>query len=78
MFSCVLEKNNIQASMSRAWFQAHFPGQLNPKNKQTWKNIVVSCNEKIDTVKDSDLNFFWAPKLSAGGLNFGLDSQYGN
>ena len=30
------------------------------------------------TVKDSDLNFFWAPKLSAGGLNFGLDSQYGN
>ena len=30
------------------------------------------------TVKDSDLNFFWAPNLSAGGLNFGLDSQYGN
>ena len=32
----------------------------------------------MNTVKDSDLNFFWAPKLSAGGLNFGLDSQYGN
>ena len=37
-------------------------------------NLLWSPN----TVKDSDLNFFWAPKLSAGGLNFGLDSQYGN
>ena len=41
-----------------------------PANK---RNIFIN-----GTVKDSDLNFFWAPKLSAGGLNFGLDGQYGN
>ena len=42
--------------------------------KRRYSTVYVgSC-----TVKDSDLNFFWTQKLSAGGLNFGLDSQYGN
>ena len=40
--------------------------------------FMQKCDKVSYTVKDSDLNFFWAPKLSAGGLNFGLDSQYGN
>ena len=47
-----------------------------------WDKRKSLLNNRLEveyhTVKDSDLNFFWAPKLSAGGLNFGLDSQYGN
>ena len=54
--------------------------QLHPP--QQWPNLrntgPIYGILRYYTVKDSDLNFFWAPKLSAGGLNFGLDSQYGN
>ena len=53
--------------------------ETNRELKISLSDFSAKCvKTKNYTVKDSDLNFFWAPKLSAGGLNFGLDSQYGN
>ena len=39
-----------------------------------WVHVFIKHVGQTTTVKDSDLNFFWTQKLSAGGLNFGLDS----
>ena len=56
--------------------------KLNMIRKYIWQNFInMYIAHKLkkgfynyNTVKDSDLNFFWTQKLSAGGLNFGLDS----